>query len=176
MRRLIDRARLQDLLVALGKTTRIESRVYLTGGTTAVLFDWRESTVDVDLKIDPECDEILRAIPGLKESLEVNVELASPDNFIPELPGWRERSRFISREGTVSFFHYDLYAQALSKIERSHDRDVTDVAAMFERGLVEPARLLDLFRTIEPVLYRYPALDPPSFRRKVEETLARLRD
>jgi hypothetical protein len=27
------------------------------------------------------------AIPGIKESLRLNVELASPSNFIPESPG-----------------------------------------------------------------------------------------
>jgi hypothetical protein len=33
----------------------------------------------VDLKIVPESDAMLRAIPPLKESLELNVELAAPD-------------------------------------------------------------------------------------------------
>jgi hypothetical protein len=40
---------------------------------------------------------------------------------------------------------------------------------MVEAGLVEPARLLELFEAIEDRLYRYPALDPPSFRRAVED-------
>lgn len=33
----------------------------------------------------------------------------------------------IAREGKLSFFHYDLYAQALAKIERCHSQDVADV-------------------------------------------------
>lgn len=40
---------------------------------------------------------------------------------------------------------------------------------MVRRGLVEAHRLLDYFREIEPKLYRYPAIDPPSFRRAVED-------
>lgn len=48
---------------------------------------------------------------------------ASTEQFIPELPGWRERSPFIRREGRISFNHYDLHAQALAKIERGHERD-----------------------------------------------------
>ena len=103
----------------------------------------------------------------------MNVELASPAHFIPELPGWEERSPFIAREGKVSFHHYDLYSQALSKIERGHAQDRQDVAVMLQRGLVEPARVRELFAAIEPKLYRYPALDPASFRRAVEEALAR---
>jgi hypothetical protein len=31
----------------------------------------------------PESDELLRAIPKLKETLNINVELASPDQFMP---------------------------------------------------------------------------------------------
>jgi hypothetical protein len=95
--------------------------------------------------------------------------LASPGDFIPELPGWRERSPFIERIGTLDFYHYDLYAQALSKIERGHELDVSDVQEMLARGLVDPDMLLELFARIEPELFRFPAIDPTSFRSRVEE-------
>lgn len=61
-----------------------------------MLIGWRETTIDVDIKLVPERDEILRAIPRLKENLEINVELASPGDFIPELPDWQSRSAFIA--------------------------------------------------------------------------------
>jgi hypothetical protein len=41
---------------------------------------------------------------------------------------------------------------------------------MIESGLVTPARLRELYETIEPELYRYPAIDPSAFRQKVEAT------
>ena len=63
--------------------------MYLTDGASAVLLDWRESTVDIDLKFIPDSDDILRPLPALKEQLDINVELASPGDFIPELPGAR---------------------------------------------------------------------------------------
>ena len=153
---------------AVGRGARSPVRIYLTGGATAVLEGWRETTVDIDLKLVPDQDEILRAIPRLKEELGVNVELAAPDQFIPEVPGWRERSRFIRQIGQVSFFHYDLYSQALSKLERGHEKDLLDVRHMVGSELVEKAELLRLFDEIEPGLYRYPAIDPASFRRAVE--------
>jgi hypothetical protein len=74
--------------------------------------------------------------------------------------------------GSVSFHHYDLYARALAKIERAHVTDTQDVKEMFARGLIEAAELRRLFLVIEPRLYRYPAIDPKSFRRAVEESLA----
>ena len=43
----------------------------------------------------------------LKDELDINVELASPDHFIPAVPGWRDRSLLIGQEGRIRFFHYD---------------------------------------------------------------------
>jgi hypothetical protein len=153
---------------ALAVSATTPSRIYLVGGATSVLFGWRTSTIDIDLKIIPENDEILRSLPELKERLQVNIELASPADFIPELPGWQERSRFIEQEGKLAFHHYDFYAQALAKIERGHRMDAQDVHQMFANGLVEPKRLLELFSSIEDWLYRYPAIDGRIFRRAVE--------
>jgi hypothetical protein len=119
----------------------------------------------------PDSDRLLRALPEIKESLRLNVELASPADFIPPLPGWEDRSRFIERHGRLSFFHYDFYAQALAKIERGQEKDRIDVREMLERGLVEAAKAWRLFRRIEADLYRYPDIDPGEFRRAVTESL-----
>lgn len=173
MRAPVDADRLGLLMRHLGAAARRSGRIYLTGGATAVLEGWRASTIDVDLKMMPEQDELFRAIPRLKDDLSINVELACPADFIPEVPGWDERSPLIRTEGLVTFYHYDFYAQALAKIERGHATDLEDVQAMMQRGLVEPQRLLRFFVAIELALVRYPAVDPPSFRRAVEETVAR---
>lgn len=95
----------------------------------------------------------------------------SPDDFIPALPGWEDRSGFITREGAIDFFHYDFYAQALAKIERGHTTDLLDAHEMIKRGLIEPSRLLELFSRIESELYKYPAIDPKTFRRSLEQFL-----
>jgi hypothetical protein len=172
MRRPVDRERVLGFLRALGAEAEGETRLYLTGGATAVLLGWRASTIDLDIKLEPEADRLLRAIPPLKERLEMNVELASPGDFIPELPGWRERSSFIAREGSLSCYHYDLAAQALAKIERGHAQDLDDLREMLARGLVTPEDLRRRFAQIEPQLHRYPAIDPASFRRAVERATA----
>jgi hypothetical protein len=169
MRRPVDAPRIRELLRRLGAAAREETRLYLTGGATAVLVGWRPSTIDVDLKLEPDSDALLRAVPALKEELEMNIELAAPDQFIPELPGWRERSPFVVREGRLSCHHYDLCAQALAKIERGHAQDRRDVREMLVRGLVTREELARRFAEIEPLLYRFPAIDPRAFRRAVEE-------
>jgi hypothetical protein len=172
MREPVTAAKLDRFMRALGSAATEACVVFLVGGSSALLHGWRDTTVDVNLKLIPEVDSIYRAIPHLKDELSINVELASPGDFLPELPGWRERSPFIARHGHVAFHHYDFYAQALAKLERGHARDLGDVAAMRERRLIEDRLLLDLLAQIEPGLYRFPSIDPPSFRRAVEAFVA----
>jgi hypothetical protein len=171
MRGLTGRDQAERFMRALGSAVSHNTRVYLAGGASAVLLGWRDSTIDIDLTFVPEGDEVFRAIARLKDELGINVELASPAHFIPPVPGWDTRSTFIAQEGRVSFYHYDFYSQALAKIERGHAQDRVDVATMLTRRLVEPGRLLDLFEMIVPELYRYPAIDPESFRRFVNEAV-----
>ena len=168
MRQKVDQQRLEQFMTAFARGVKIPSRVYFAGGATAVLIGWRESTIDIDLKLISEAD-LLKGIPEIKEQLNINLELASPDDFVPELPNWESRSQFIKRVGQVEYFHYDFYAQALAKLERGHDLDQADVKEMIERRLIKKEKLRSLFVEIEPNLYKYPAIDPSTFRRAVEE-------
>jgi hypothetical protein len=176
MRQKVDRQGVEQFLHCLAAEADQPVRVYLTGGATAVLLGWRQSTIDIDLKIFPDTDRLLRAIPALKEKLNINVELASPADFIPEIPGWEARSAFIMQDRDAAFYHYDFYAQALSKIERFHERDVHDVREMLERKLINPERLRKLFEAIVPSLYRFPAISPEAFRRNLNAVLSRKSD
>jgi hypothetical protein len=134
MRKPVDAKRVEALARLLSATVREDTTLYLTGGSTAVMKGWRASTVDVDLLIEPESDEVLRRIATAKEELDVNIEL--------------------------------------SKIERGFEQDLADVTEMVSRGMVDPGRALELFAEIEPELFRYPAIDPAAFRRKVERALS----
>lgn len=172
MRRLADEQRIHELLERLGREARAPLKLFLTGGATAVLLGWRPSTIDVDIKLVPEDDRVLRAISALKDTLEINVELACPADFIPVPAGWENRGRFVTQKGNLGVYHFDFEAQALAKIERGHRQDREDVEEMLRRGLVKADGLRALFAAIEPDLYRFPALDPRSFRRALEEALA----
>jgi hypothetical protein len=116
----------------------------------------------------PDQDAVLRAIPALKDELQINVELASPGDFIPLPAGWQERSPLVERRERITFRHFDPYSQALAKLERDHTRDRRDVEALVSSGLVDRERLWSYFREIEPALYRFPAIDPVAFRARVE--------
>ncbi|HEX7244742.1 MAG TPA: hypothetical protein VF245_04150 [Solirubrobacterales bacterium] len=133
MREAADAERIRRLARELGRGVPAGTRMYLTGGATAVLEGWRDSTIDIDVRFEPDSDSALQEIKKLKERLGVNVELASPLDFIPPLPDWQSR--------------------------------------MVRSGRVEPAKLLELFEAIEPELFRFPAVDPPSLRAAVESLI-----
>jgi prepilin-type N-terminal cleavage/methylation domain-containing protein len=99
MREVADLERIRRFMRRLGAEARRPARVYFTGGATAVLLGWRPSTIDVDLRLVPEHDELLRALPALKEDLRLNIELASPADFIPVADGREDRIR--SSSGTA---------------------------------------------------------------------------
>ena len=61
----------------LGAAVSLDTRVHLVGGASAVLLGWRDTTIDIDLAVVPESDEVFRAIARLKEEFNVNIEFAS---------------------------------------------------------------------------------------------------
>jgi hypothetical protein len=169
MRSPLDVERLRQVLDALGRACRGPGVLYLTGGATALLEGWRDSTVDIDLKLDPEPEGVFAAIARIKEELDVNVELASPADFVPELEGWREESRFVGRFGLIEVRHYDFRAQALSKLARGFGRDLSDVRAMRDRGLVTCDGLRAALEEMTPRLERFPRVDRRVLVRRLEE-------
>src|SRR5216117_3639119 len=171
MRRRVTVEALHQFMRELAAAARSPGKVYLTGGATALLLGFREQTIDVDIKLDPEPEGAFEAIAVLKNELNLNVELASPDNFIPAALDWRERSQHIATIGRLQFFHYDFSLQALAKLERGHAQDLEDVISFIRGGYVTPNELKARFAQIEPGLLRYPAIDPPQFKQKLEDFL-----
>lgn len=151
MRAPADRERIERFLVRLGALAHQPGRIYLVGGTTMVYEGFRATTVDVDLLVEADDPTpIVTAIRGLKDALDINVEFASPRDFIPLPTGWRERSIYVGRYGALDVFHFDLYSVALSKIERGTERDFQDVVALVRGGRIDPAELDATFHEILP--------------------------
>jgi hypothetical protein len=171
MGQLADGDRIREFLRALSAEAEREARLYFTGGATAVLYGWRPYTIDLDIKLVPEDERLLRALPVIAEKVGINVERTCPGDYLPELEGWEDRSPLVAREGRLACHHYDLCAQALAKIARGHVQDVVDLKAMLSRGLVTPEGLREHFRRIEPRLHLFPAIKAASLRLWVEEAL-----
>lgn len=175
VRRSLTREGLRDLMNELARTApgRRSYRVFFVGGGTAVLAGWRSSTIDADLYSDD--DQIFRDVQGIKERLDVNIEFARPEDFVPALAGSDGRHVFIQTMGTVSFFHYDPYAQLLSKVVRGFARDMQDAEQFVASGMVEPERFRSLVHGIpESAFAWYPALSRSAVIEAVDEFLSRI--
>jgi hypothetical protein len=147
--------------------------VYVVGGGSAVLMGWRETSVDADLYSDR--DEVFREIQDIKEQLDVNVEFARPEQFVPALPGADKRHVLIRTTGSVEFYHYDPYSQVFSKLVRGFERDLADARHFVEAGLVEAEQLRALIASIPKSAYaKYPNLSAKAVQQAVELFLNRL--
>ena len=146
-------------------------RVYLVGGGTAVYMGWRRSSIDVNLFSDDGV--VFRNIQQVKERLNLNIEFARPENFVPALEGSADRHVFIEKMGSIAFYHYDPYAQLLSKVVRGFRRDLDDAREFVRSEMVDPARFRSLVKAIPDSAYaRYPSLSRTGVEGAVEAFLS----
>ncbi|MBI4785704.1 MAG: hypothetical protein HY782_01480 [Chloroflexi bacterium] len=148
-----DRSRIELFLRRLAERFRRPGRIYLVGGTTMVYEGWRAQSLDVDLTFEVEPadhDAIMQTIRELKDQLALNVEEASPGDFIPLPAGYRDRAEYVGRYGQLDVFHFDLYSTALSKIARGAEEDLSDVLALLRAGRLELAALEQRYQEIRP--------------------------
>jgi hypothetical protein len=160
--------RITSLLAELGRYAQVGDRLYLTGGATAVLVGWRRSTRAVDIRLEGGEDALLRAIAELKDRLSINIELASPLDFLPEVAGWRDRCPYVGRFGALEVFDMMYELQALSKLQRAFDQDLEDVREMLARQLTSKTAILAVFEHMRSELFRFPAVDEPRLAKAVD--------
>ncbi len=149
----VDRDRMCQFFEALGREFHGSARIYLVGGTTLVYEELRQQTLDIDLVIEVDAKEhgaLIHAIRVLKDRLSVNVEEASPADFIPLPAGVDGRHRFIQRFGGIDIYHFDPYSSSLSKIERGRTQDLEDVLALLRARYISWEELARAFNEILP--------------------------
>jgi hypothetical protein len=113
----------------------------------------RQQTLDIDVVLDvsPEAHgEMIQAIRTLKDELLINVEEASPGDFIPLPAGYERRHTYIDRFGLLDVLHFDFYSMALSKIERGRVQDIEDVLALLQARHLEWHQLQACFQDVLP--------------------------
>jgi len=59
MRERADAERIRRFMRAAGASATRDGVCYLAGGATAVLLGWRATTIDIDIALEPEQDELL---------------------------------------------------------------------------------------------------------------------
>src|SRR6267378_1959736 len=86
MRRKVNVERLRQFMDELAALAQSPGKVYFTGGATALLLGFREQTIDIDIKLDPEPKGVFEAIARLKNSLDLldrilSLRFHSPGSF-----------------------------------------------------------------------------------------------
>lgn len=175
MRRELTREALHELMRELARSAPKGGpfRIYVVGGATAVFFGWRRSTIDADLYADR--DEVFHDIQGIKERLQLNIEFARLEHFVPPLAGTADRHVFIDRIGAIDFYHYDPHAQLLSKVVRGFRQDLLDAEQFVVSGMVDPGEFRNRVMDIPESAYAaYPSLSCSAVRDAIEQFLARI--
>lgn len=177
MRPPVDRQRIEQFLKRLDAEAHAPARVYLVGGTALVHMGLRARTLDVYLALESDAEgQILVAIRRLTHDLQINVELASPGDFIPLPAGWHDRAQWVGRYGQLDVFYFDPISLALSKIARANERDVDDVVALIRRGTIDVDELRAAYEQIRLQLGagRYFNIDPDEYAAHFTHILSRL--
>src|SRR5438067_10470949 len=97
--------------------------------------------------------------------MNINIEFASPGDFMPLPKQWEMNAKYIGRYGSIDVFYFDFYSIALSKIERGNTRDINDVKLLVQQGVITLAELDVAFNEILPRVGKppYKKLDPKEF-------------
>jgi len=161
MRPNVTKSDIDRFLNALGKAFRKPGRLYLAGGAALVHIGIRSgSTMDIDVMIETgeasAEDEMVLAIRRIVEQMQVNVEFASPGDFIPLPSQWMAQAKFVGRYGQVDVFYFDFYSLALSKISRGSDRDLIDVKLLLQQKLISWEKLDASYNEIVPRMGKRP--------------------
>jgi Nucleotidyltransferase of unknown function (DUF6036) len=101
--------------------------------------------------------------------MNINIEFASPGDFLPLPTQWETRSEFIKRYHQVDVFYFDWYSITLSKMQRANRQDVLDVQLLVRQGCVEVHELDRLYQDVlakigqPPYDQLFPNLSPQQF-------------
>jgi type II secretory pathway component PulJ len=80
--------------------------------------------------------ELETLIRTLKNELDVNVEPASPGDFLPVPRSVLERSRYVGRQGRLETYYDHLPTQVIAKVARGLEQDFNDAERLITAGEV----------------------------------------
>lgn len=139
MRPNVDKQTIESFLQQLGRTFRKPGRLYLVCGAALVHAGVRPGfTQDINIQVGGANEsEFIIGIQRLIQQMQINVEFASPQDFIPLPSQWEAHAQFVARYGQIDVFYFDFYSIALSKIERGTTRDIEDVKLLVQQQRIE---------------------------------------
>jgi len=100
-------------------------------------------------------------LDALKNELDINVEPASPADFIPVPDSALSQSRYVGQFGRVSVYYYHLPSLVIAKVARGLEQDFDDAERFVRSGEISWDEI-DLPPFFGPPIMRVrPAFDLP---------------
>jgi hypothetical protein len=123
-------------------------------------------TVDIGVQVGGKNEgELIVAIQRLIQQMQINVEFASPADFMPLPSDWEMHAQYVGRYGEIDVFYFDFYSIALSKIERGNSRDIADVKLLVQQKIISLDELDIAYQEVLAQLGQgqFPKLTPQRF-------------
>ncbi|MGH2461227.1 MAG: DUF6036 family nucleotidyltransferase [Chloroflexota bacterium] len=178
MREYAERSRIDHFLRTLGRRLSFPIRLYLVGGSIIVDLGLRAATLDLGYVVDADdtraLEDFERLIPVLKNELQINVEPASPADFIPVPANVLARSPYVRSYGKVSVYYYDLPSVVISKVARGAERDLADIESLVQTGAVTWQKVEDTWQEMRKSPRGWLRHDPAEIERKLQKVRQRL--
>jgi hypothetical protein len=153
-------------------------RLYLVGGSVMIDLGLRSSTLDIDYVADADdpgaMTELEEAIRTLKNELDVNVEAASPADFLPIPTSALGESRFVGLYGRVSVYYYHLPSQVVAKVARGLEQDLADAERLVRAGEVEWDEIESAWRAVRASPTGWLRYEPEEVEQRLELLRRRL--
>lgn len=182
MRPTVDKAEIERFLRTFGQQYRKSGRLYIAGGAALVHAGIRSGrTQDIDIEVTD--GNMLLTVDQLKHRLHLNIEIASPKDFMPVPSQWEAMSQYVGRYGDIEVFYFDFYSIALSKIDRGTTRDLQDVQLLVQQKAIDLPTLDEAFQDVMSQMQtpqdrmRYPRFDLTAFAARyqiIRQQLAQL--
>ncbi len=151
----------------MGRTFRKPGRLYLVGGAALVHAGVRSGfTQDIAIQVGEVNEgDLIIGIQRLTQQMQINIEFASPKDFIPLPLQWETHAQYVGRYGQIEVFYFDFYSIALSKIERGTTRDIEDVKLLVQQQRIALDELDGAYQEVLAQLGkgRYPKITPERF-------------
>jgi hypothetical protein len=140
----------------------------------------RSATLDIDYAADADDPAALadleHAIRLLKNELDVNVEPASPADFLPVPSSALARSRFVGRYGSLSVYYYHLASLVIAKVARSFEQDLDDAEQLVRTGEVTWHEITDTWAEMRERPTGWLRYEPDDVERRLDILRRRLAD
>jgi hypothetical protein len=167
------RTEIEEFLEKLSDHYHHPAKLYLLGGGALCFLGSLRRTLDIDCTTEHPTEDFNDVLESVADSLHLDVELVSINEFIPLPKEPEARHKLINRYGSIDVYVFDPYSIALSKLARGFDTDIQDVVFLLNQEIIELDPLSKFVEDALPEAWNYD-IDPKELLKSLEIVLGLL--